>query len=147
METKTRPTISIKKHLNGLDKIATKKDGVNRLGDKYKFTTQTHFDIIDFMERVREKLNMNKAKFSIALGYSDSAYQQWCTGSRFSRTSYTKCMHGIHQLGIQKSQSAQQLTLPIDESKSMTDEQMALHLKSKGWKLQRPVTTITYEEI
>ena len=141
MET-TRPTISIKNHLNG--NKPTKKYGVNRLGDKYKWATRTHFEIIDFMEQVRQKLNLNKAKFSLALGYSDSAYQQWCTGSRFSRTSYNKCMHMIDLMG-QKSQSAQQLSLPMEQSKTMTDEQMIAHLKSKGYKIHKPVTT--YEEI
>jgi hypothetical protein len=143
MET-TRPTISIKNHLNG----ESKKPYKAVVNGKYTFTTQTHNDIIEFMERVREYLNMNKCTFSNALGYGDSAYQQWCIGtSRFSKKSYNKCMHSIHQMGIKKPQPAQQLTIPIDESKSMTDEQMALHLKSKGWKLQRPITTITYEEI
>jgi len=144
MET-TRPTISIKNHLNGENKMATKKYGVNRLGDKYKFTTRNHFDIIEFMEQVREKFNLNKAKFSIALGYSDSAYQQWCTGSRFSRTSYNKCMHSIDQMLVQKSQNTKQLSLPIESSKVVTDEQMIAHLKSKGYRIQKPITT--YEEV
>lgn len=144
MET-TRPTISIKNHLNG--QKATKKYGVNRLGDKYKFTTRTHFEIIDFMEEVREKLNMNKAKFSIALGYSDSAYQQWCTGSRFSRTSYNKCMHSIDLIGVQKSQPAQQLSLPIEKSNAdgFTLEQAIAKVKAAGLKVSKQV--VSWEEL
>ena len=146
MET-TRPTISIKNHINGQNNVATKKDGVNRLGDKYKFTTQTHFEIIDFMERVREKLNMNKAKFSVALGYSDSAYQQWCTGSRFSRTSYAKCMHSIHQMHFQKPQPTQQLSLPIEKTSldGFTLEQAIAKVKAAGLKVSKQV--VSWEEL
>lgn len=153
MET-TRPKISIKAYLKNLDTnepTSAAINGILKRGNTYKFTEHKHEEIIDALIKVQKRAGMTSKQFSLALGYCETAFRQWCSGARFSRLSYNQVKEMAKKIraeAIEKEQS--QLKLSLQESVSaptMTDEQMALHLKSKGWKLQRPITTITYEEI
>ena len=145
MET-TRPTISIKNHLNGQSKQPSKAaiNGILKRGNAYKFTKYKHEEILAILDRVKEKTGLNGRQFSMALGYGDTAYKSWSSGARFSRKSYLQVMQKASELNDQCNQQGQ-LSLPMEESKTMTDEQMIAHLKSKGYRIHKPVTT--YEEI
>lgn len=165
METPKRPTISIKNHLNGQinQKQPTKAaiNGILKRGNSYWFTTRKHEEILEILEQVKTKIGMNGRQFSMALGYGDTAYKSWLSGARFSKKSYTQVMQKASEL--REQHNAKQLKLPIQDSPTMTDEQMAEYLMKKGWKLnvdsmiahlkdlgykiQKPITTITYEEI
>lgn len=167
METK-RPTISIKKHLTYAQLKPTKSalNGVLKKGNKYSFTDYKHEELIDKLEDIRIGLGLDCTKFSLALGYSRSAYNTWRYGGRFTRPSYTQVFKKAEELkskAFEKEQPSQ-LKLPIQDATTMTDEQMAeylmkkgwrlktlsieemiSHLKSLGYKIQKPITT--YEEI
>lgn len=166
METPKRPTISIKNHLNGQSnqKKPTKAaiNGILKRGNSYWFTTMNHEDILEILEQVKAKIGMNGRQFSMALGYGDTAYKSWLSGARFSKKSYFQVLEKASELS--DKYNGNQLKLPIQDAPTMTDEQMAeylmkkgwrlktlsieemiSHLKSLGYKIQKPITT--YEEI
>ena len=169
METPKRPTISIKNHLNGQSnqKKPTKAaiNGILKRGNSYWWTTRKHEEILEILEQVKTKIGMNGRQFSMALGYGDTAYKSWLSGARFSKKSYNQVLEKASQLSEQyKTNQNDQLKLPIQDAPTMTDEQMAeylmkkgwrlktlsieemiSHLKSLGYKIQKPITT--YEEI
>jgi len=153
MET-TRPTISIKSHLKTSDTnepTSAAINGILKRGNTYKFTEYKHEQIIEELIKVQKRAGMSSKQFSLALGYCETAFRQWCSGARFSRLSYNQVKEMAKKINRDaRDKEQEQLKLSLQKSVSpttMTDEQMALHLKNKGWKLQRPVTTITYEEI
>ena len=118
--------------------------GIMRLGINYAFTKLNHHEIMEVLEKARIKKGLTKAKLSLLAGYTDGAYNQVARGSRFSRMSfdaYCKVLKVLHH------DTTTQAKIEFNNNESMNDEQIALYLKSKGWKLQRPVTTITYVEI
>jgi hypothetical protein len=117
-ESATRPTISIKNALN-IQKEVPKKAAVNgvlKRGNTYKFTKYKHEEIIDMLKKVQVKTGLNNKKFSVALGYCDTAFRQWCSGARFSRPSFLKVMENAYKLNEQaKIVEQKQLSLPITE--------------------------------
>ncbi len=119
-------------------------NGILKRGNAYKFTHFKHEQIIAYLEDVRIKSGFSNKKFSIALGYGDTAYQSWKAGARFSGASYDKVMQKAKEI---KEGGQKQLSFEIEGPIIMTDMQMGLHLKSRGWIVKRPITTITYEEI
>lgn len=167
METPKRPTISIKKYLTDAQSKPTKaaQNGVLKKGNKYSFTDYKHEQILEVLESVRTKIGMNCTEFSNALGYSRTAYNTWRYGGRFTRPSFRQVWDRAGALTEEfKSIQQAQLKLPIQDAPTMTDEQMAeylmkkgwrlktlsieemiSHLKSLGYKIQKPITT--YEEI
>lgn len=150
METTKRPTISIKNHLNSHKNEPTSAaiNGILKKGNTYKFSEYTHEHIIDGLKKVQKRVGMNNKQFSLALGYCETAFRQWCSGARFSRVSYEQVKLRAKQLkdeAIQKEQA--QLKLSLQDSSpvnpKMTDEQMAEYLMKKGWRLK----TLTIEEM
>lgn len=144
----TRPVVSIKNALNEQKSKPSKAaiNGILKRGNSYTFTKYKHEQILEILERVKDKIGYNGRQFSMALGYGDTAYKSWCSGARFSRKSYLQVMEKASELNEQFKQMQQgQLSLPIADAQIMTDEQMIAHLKSKGYRIQKPVTT--YEEI
>ncbi len=121
-------------------------NGILKRGNVYKFTQFKHEQIIAYLEDIRIKSGLSNKRFSMALGYGDTAWQSWKAGARFSGASYEKVMQKAREIKGQEN-GQKQLSFEIEGSIIMTDMEMALHLKSKGWILQRPITTITYEEI
>ena len=117
-------------------------NGILKRGNAYKFTQFKHEQIIAYLEDVRIKSGFSNKKFSIALGYGDTAYQSWKAGARFSGASYDKVMQKAKEI---KEGGQKQLSFEIEQSNIMTDEQMISHLKSKGYKIFKPTTT--FEEI
>jgi hypothetical protein len=121
-------------------------NGILKRGNAYKFTHYKHEEIIAYLEDVRINSGFSNKKFSIALGYGDTAYQSWKAGARFSGASYDKVMQKAREIKGQQN-GQKQLSFEIEGPIIMTDMQMGLHLKSRGWIVKRPITTITYEEI
>jgi len=117
-------------------------NGILKRGNAYKFTQFKHEQIIAYLEDVRIKSGFSNKKFSIALGYGDTAYQSWKAGARFSGASYDKVMQKAKEI---KEGGQKQLSFEIEQCNIMTDEQMISHLKSKGYKIFKPTTT--FEEI
>lgn len=148
MET-TRPTISIKNHLNVQNQKKVSKaalNGVLKRGNAYSFTKYKHEDILEILERVKIKIGMNGRQFSMALGYGDTAYKSWSSGARFSRKSFLQVMEKASALYEQANANQQtQLKIPIQDAPVMTIEQAVSMLKKAGYKIQKPITT--YEEI
>ncbi len=136
METSTR---IIKQHvLNATPNINHSKKaaitGIMKRGIHYKFTDLNHHEILEVLEKARIKKGYKHyTDLSKAAGYGDKCYNQIKNGARFSDESFDRFCKTLEVLHHDKE--------------SMNDEQMALYLKSKGWKLQRPVTTITYVEL
>jgi len=136
METSTR---IIKQHvlnatptINHSNKAAM--TGIMKLGIHYHFTELNHHQILEVLEKARiEKGYKHYTDLSKAAGYGDKCYNQIINGARFSPESFDRFCKVLKVLNY--------------DIESMNDEQMALYLKSKGWKLQRPVTTITYVEL
>jgi hypothetical protein len=144
----TRPTVSIKNHLNAQQSKPSKAaiNGILKRGNRYSFTDYKHEEILEILARVRNKTSLNGAQFSIALGYGDTAYASWCSGARFSRKSFFQVMQKASEL-VEKSEANEQaqLKLPIQDVPTFTIEQAREMLKKEGYKIQKPITT--YEEI
>ena len=150
----TRPTISIKNHLNSQQAKPSKAaiNGILKRGNRYSFTDYKHEEILEILSRVRDKVSLNGAQFSVALGYGDTAYASWCSGARFSRKSFLQVMQKSSEL-IENVKSNEQtstpkqaqLKLPIQDASIFTIEQAIEMLKKEGYKIQKPITT--YEEI
>ena len=120
-------------------------DGIKKHGVNYSFTKLNHYEIIEVFEKARIKKGLNKSQLSKMSGFGDSAYNKIVLGSRLSHRSFDAFCKALKVLHYDNSvQSKIEFN---NNQESMNDEQMALYLKSKGWKLQRPVTTITYVEL
>lgn len=119
-------------------------NGILKRGNAYKFTQFKHEQIIAYLEDIRIKSGLSNKRFSMALGYGDTAYQSWKAGARFSGASYEKVMQKAREIKGQEN-GQKQLSFEIEQSNIMTDEQMIAHLKSKGYKIFKPTTT--FEEI
>jgi transcriptional regulator with XRE-family HTH domain len=113
--------------------------GIMRLGINYAFTKLNHHEIMEVLEKARIKKGLTKAKLSLLAGYTDGAYNQVARGSRFSRISfdsYCKVLKVLHHDNSMQSKI---------EFNPVSVEDMISHLKSLGYRIQKPVTT--YEEI
>jgi len=141
METSTR---IIKQHvLNTSSAIDYSKSsaqtGIEKLGIKYNFTNLNHHEIMAIFEKARIKKGLNKAKLSLQAGYGDSAYNQIARGSRLSSKSFDAFCKVLKVLHYDNSTQGKIEFTPV----SVQD--MIAHLKSLGYKIQKPITT--YEEI
>ena len=142
METQT---VSIKQHLlNATPTINSSKksaiSGIMKLGIHYKFTSLNHHEIIEVLEKARIKKGFkHMTKLSKAAGYGKSCYGQIKRGARFKRKSFDAFCRVLKVLNYDTTTQAKIEFNPINV------EDMIAHLKSLGYKIQKPVTT--YEEI
>ena len=113
--------------------------GIMRLGINYAFTKLNHHEIMEVLEKARIKKGLTKAKLSLLAGYTDGAYNQVARGSRFSRMSFDAFCKVLKVLHHDTTTQAK------IEFNLVSVEDMISHLKSLGYKIQKPVTT--YEEI
>lgn len=113
--------------------------GIMRLGINYSFTKLNHHEIMEVLEKARIKKGLTKAKLSLLAGYGDSAYNQIARGSRLSSKSFDAFCKVLKVLHYDNSMQSKIEFNPVSL------EDMIAHLKSLGYKIQKPVTT--YEEI
>lgn len=113
--------------------------GIQKNGINYTFTKLNHHEIMAIFEKARIKKGFNKAKLSLKAGYGDSAYNQIARGSRLSSKSFDAFCRVLNVLNYDISKQAKIEFNPVSV------EDMIAHLKSLGYKIQKPVTT--YEEI
>lgn len=113
--------------------------GIQKNGINYTFTKLNHYEIMAIFEKARIKKGFNKAELSKKAGYGDSAYNQIARGSRLSNKSFDAFCRVLKVLNYDTTTQAKIEFNPINV------EDMIAHLKSLGYKIQKPVTT--YEEI
>lgn len=113
--------------------------GIMRLGINYAFTKLNHHEIMEVLEKARIKKGLTKAKLSLLAGYTDGAYNQVARGSRLSSKSFDAFCKVLKVLHHDTTTQAKIEFNPISV------EDMISHLKSLGYRIQKPVTT--YEEI
>ena len=113
--------------------------GIMRLGINYAFTKLNHHEIMEVLEKARIKKGLNKSELSLKAGYGDSAYNQIARGSRLSSKSFDAFCKVLKVLHHDTTTQAKIEFNPISV------EDMISHLKSLGYRIQKPVTT--YEEI
>jgi transcriptional regulator with XRE-family HTH domain len=132
MET-TRPTVSIKKHLQTIT---------------YKFTPLTHNEICERIEAARTRHSFNKAEFCQMMGYNPTILNKWLKGANFSSKSYRSAMELIKKLDEAPKQTEIKFNpKPIEKPNYgvLTLEAAIKMVKDAGYKVSKRVET--WEEI
>lgn len=129
--------------------------GINKYGNRYKWTPLTHEELIDFIETKRKKTSLNKVDLSKAAGYSYKVYNNLVIGSqRFSKKSFENIAKAVvdaepKQLKIELDKQPEKIKPPAKVEKPiygvMSIEQMITKIKAAGYRVSQP--TIVYKEV
>lgn len=129
--------------------------GINKYGNRYKWTPLTHEELIDFIETKRKQTKLNKVSLSLASGYSYKVYTNLVIGSqRFSKKSFENIAKAVvdaapNQLQIDMDQQPEKIEAPVKIEKPiygvMSIEQMITRIKAAGYRVSQP--TVVYKEV
>jgi hypothetical protein len=129
--------------------------GVNKYGNRYRWTPLKHSELIEFIENKRILTSLSKADLSIAANYSSNVYSNLFTGNhRFSKESFRRITKAVIdaeplQLQIPMDDQPEKIEAPTKIEKPiygvMSIEQMITKIKAAGYKVMR--RTEGWEEI
>ena len=103
----------------------------------YSFTSYSHDQIIEAIEQVRKQKGITKSLISFRIGYSKSLYFKLINRQMpFSKHSFTKFAEKYvpHLLG--ETSKSENIKLEM----SSKEQDCIDYLKSKGYKIMKPVT-------
>ena len=134
---------------------ANQNYGINKYGNRYKWTPLTHQELIDFIETKRKQTKLNKVSLSLASGYSYKVYTNLVIGSqRFSKKSFENIAKAVvdaepKQLKIELDKQPDKIEAPVKIEKPiygvMSIQQMITKIKAAGYRVSEP--TIVYKEV
>jgi hypothetical protein len=129
--------------------------GVNKYGNRYRWTPLTHSELIEFIESKRILTGLSKADLSLAANYSSNVYSNLFTGNhRFSKESFRRITKAVVdspnlEIPFPIEHQPEKIEAPVKIEKPiygvMSIEQMITKIKAAGYKVMR--RTEGWEEI